>query len=135
MPKLLGRDQPALGIDLQFKIHRPAHGLLANRASGNLHVLLADGIDDVARREISRCNLVRVEPDAHRIVARTEDFHVARAGNAGQHILHLQRGVVAQIDLIVTAIGRKQVDDHREVGRLLDGRYSQPAHLFGQFGQ
>src|SRR5437660_5134670 len=53
LAKLLGGDQPAFGIDLQFEIHWPSHWLLADSASSDLDVLLADGIDDVAGGEIS----------------------------------------------------------------------------------
>ena len=92
-----------------------ADRLLADGAGGNLHVLLADGADDVAGGQVAGGEFVRVEPDAHRIVARAENPHVARAGNAGQDVLDLQGGVVAQINLVVAAVGREQVDDHGEV--------------------
>jgi hypothetical protein len=40
---------------------------------------LADRGDDVAGREPALRDLLRVEPDAHRVVARAEQLHVADA--------------------------------------------------------
>ena len=51
--------------------------------AGDLQVLRADCRDDVARRHAQVLDLVRVEPDPHRIIARAEDLDVADAVAAG----------------------------------------------------
>ena len=135
LAKLLGGHQPALGIDLQLEIDRPAHRLLADGPGGDLYVLFADRVDHVARGEVPGRNGVRVQPYAHGVIAGAEDLHVAGTGYARQDILHLQRGVIAEINLVVTIVGRKQVHHHREVGRLFDGGHAEPPNLLRQFGK
>src|SRR2546423_9567291 len=87
LPELFLREQPAFGIDLQFEIHRVTNWLLADRPRGDLHILLANRIHDVARREVLRRNFVRIEPHAHRVIARPEDFYVTRARNSREDVL------------------------------------------------
>ncbi len=89
---------------MQFKVHRRTDGLLADGPSGDLHVLLADGADDITRGQILGGDLVRVEPDSHGVVAGTEHLHVTRAGDARQDVLHLQRRVVADVNLVVLIV-------------------------------
>ena len=97
--------------------------------------MFADGIDHVAGGEISRGNLVGVEPDAHGIVAGTEDLHVARARDARQDVFDLKRCIVAQINLVVAARGGEQMHDHGQIGRLFGCRHTQLSDLLGQFGK
>ena len=109
--------------------------MLADRPSRNLHVLFADGADGVAGREVSGSELVRIEPYAHGVIAGAEDFHIAGARDASQHVFDLQSGVVAEIDLVVAAVRREKVNDHGEVGRLLGGGDTQTTHFLRQLGQ
>ena len=125
LAEFLRRNQPAFGVDLQFEIHRLRHRLLADRAGGDLHVLFADGGDHVAGGQVARGDLVRVEPDAHGVIARAENLHVARAGNARQHILHLQRGIIAQINLVIAA-RRARTDARPWSGRAIAWSWSRP---------
>ena len=117
-PNSSGGDQPALRVDLQFEIHGAGDRLLADGARGHLHILLADGADHVAGGQIPRGDLVRVEPDAHGIIARAENPDVARAGNARQHILDLQGGVIAQINFVIPA-RRARTDARPSSGRAI----------------
>ena len=135
LAELLRGNQPALCIDLQLEIHRRTYRLLPNRAGGDLNVLFANRADNVARSEISCGEFVGVKPDAHRVIARTEHFHVAGAGDARQHVFDLQRGVVAEINLVVATVRREQVHHQRQVGRLLCGRDAEPANFLRQFRQ
>ena len=49
----------------------------ADDAGGDLHVLLADRRHDVGGGEAARRRpCLRIEPDAHRVVARAEELHV-----------------------------------------------------------
>ena len=92
---------------------------LADLAGGDLGVLLADGRDHVAGRHVPRGQLLRVDPDPHAVVALAEQEHVADARHAGQLVLDLHQGVVAQVELVVAAVGRVERDAHQDVGRLL----------------
>ena len=107
LAKLVRGDQPALGIDLQFKINRRTHRLLANRSGRDLHILFANRIDNVARGQISCGHFVRVEPDPHGIIARAEDLHIAGAGNSGQHVFDLQRRIIADVNFVVAIVRRE----------------------------
>jgi hypothetical protein len=127
-------DQAALGVDLQFERGRRAHGRLADGAGRHLDVLFADGRDHIARSQAARGDFLRVEPDAHGVVARPEKLHRPGAGQPRQDVLDLQHRVVAQIDLVVAAIGRGEMHDHGEVGRLLGGRHAELADLVRQLG-
>ena len=68
-----------------------AHGRrrLAEPAGRDLLVLLADGAGHVAGSHAAGGQLLRVEPDAHAVVARAEELHVADARDAGQRVLEL----------------------------------------------
>ena len=61
-------------------------------------------------------HLVRVEPDAHAVVARAEDAHQADAGNARERVLHIQQRVVAEEDGVVAALGRGERDHLEKIG-------------------
>ena len=51
---------------------------------------------------------------------------------ARQFVLELNRGVVAEVQVVAAAVGRVQVDDHQHAGRLLVGR---DAAAFDEVGQ
>ena len=107
-------------------------GLGAKLAGRDLQVLLAHCAHHVARRQSARGDLVRIEPDAHRIVAGAEDQRLADARQARQLVLDLQVGVVAQIERVIGLVRRKQIDDHGEVGRLLLGGHALAHHSLWQ---
>ena len=102
----------------------------AQGAGGDLAVLLADGVDHVGGGEVARGDLVRVQPDAQRIVAEAEQLDVADAVETGQFVLHVEHRVVRQVEHVVAVIRRGQVHDHGQVGRgLVDGD-AEPGHFF-----
>ena len=98
-----------------------AVGLLADLAGRDLHVLLADGVDHVAGRQVQRGQLVGIDPDAHAVVLLAEQEHVADAVHAGHFVLDLDGGVVAEVELVVAAVGRVEADDQQDVGRCACG--------------
>ena len=84
---------------------------------------------DVLRGQSARGELVRIEPDAHRVFARAEDVDVADAVDAREFVAHLEERVVAGEERIERAVGRDQVHDHRDVGRLLFRRHADALHF------
>jgi len=72
----------------------------AELAGRDLDVLLSDGAHHVARGHAARSDLVRIEPNAHRIVAAAEQPYLADAGNARELVLDPDIGVVAQVKRI-----------------------------------
>ena len=74
---------------------------LADLAGGDLHVLLRDG---ARRRRVAvrlrDGHLLRVEPEPHAVVALAEVGDVADAGQPRQLVVELDRGVVAQVEVV-----------------------------------
>src|SRR5262249_15474684 len=105
VPELLVRGQPALGGQDEL-IGLPAgHGLLADVAGGHIHILLPDGLDHLAGRQVQRSQLLRVKPDAHAILALAEERHQADTGYARQLVEDVDLGVVAQAERVPAAVG------------------------------
>ncbi len=127
--------QPALGIDRQQEVAAVRHRLGAELAGGDLHVLLAHRAQHVAGGQAARGDLVRIEPQAHRVVAAAEQLRVADAGDARQLVLDVQAHVVAQVQRVVLAVRRDQVHHHQEHRRLLLRGHALPAHVLGQARQ
>jgi hypothetical protein len=123
-----------LGLDV-LEILSLRHGGLADLAGGDLHVLLAQGGDDVRGREVMLGHAVRIEPDAHAVVLLAQIGDVAHAFQSGEFIPDLDRRVVAQVELVVPAVRREQVDHQQDVGRLFLGDDARRGHFRRQRGQ
>ncbi len=54
------------------------------------------------------------------------------ASSAHEHVFHMQRGLVRDVEKVAAIVRRAQMDDHHEVGRLLDHLDAERPHLFGQ---
>ena len=122
--KFLGIAEAAGGVDLHFERRAGRGRRLADLARRDLDVLFGDGVLHVDRGDAEIGELVRIEPDAHRIAPLAEDLHVADAGQALQRVDDLQIGVVAERDWIDGLIRRGQVDDENEVRVLLLDRHA-----------
>ena len=131
---LLG-DEAAFDIHLQLKIDGRFDGLFADDAAGDLDVLFAHGGHDVAGREVPGGELGGIEPETHGVIAGAEDLDIAGARNARKDVLDLKGGVIAEVHLVVAAVGRVKVDDHGEVRGLLGGVDAKIADFLGQLGQ
>ena len=72
-----------------FDEHRVLHllplgnGRQAEAAGGRHDVLLAHDVGDVGGGHAEPRHALRIEPDAHAVVARAEDAHLTDAGHAG----------------------------------------------------
>ena len=64
--------------------------------------------------------LMRIEPNAHAVIALAEQKDVADAVDARQLVLHLQDGVIAEVELVVAARRRRERDAAQNVGRTFD---------------
>ena len=81
------------------------------------------------------CKLLRIEPDAHRILPDAEHVDVADARQAGQLVDQVDGGVVAEEQAVVAAVRRGQRDDLQDRGRLLLHGHALRLHRLRQRGQ
>ena len=132
--KLLRACKPALGIHRVLESGAVGNRRGADRSCRDLHVLLADGRDDILRREAARGKLLRIEPDPHAVFV-AENADVADAVYAGKGILELQDRVVAEIERIEAVVGRDEVDDHHHRSRLLFDSDAVPADILREEGE
>ena len=82
--ELVGLGQAAGGADADGEELVDVGRRVADGAGGDLDVLLAQRGHDVAGRDLAGGELLRVEPQPHRVLALAEDDHVADAGHALQ---------------------------------------------------
>ena len=108
------------------------HRRLADLAGGHLDVLLRDRVDHVGGGQVAERHLLRVEPDPHAVVALAEVGDVAHAVQPRQLVAELDRRVVAQVEVVAAVVGREQVDDHQDAGRLLLHRHAAALDQVGQ---
>ena len=89
-------------------------GRRADAAGRDLGVLLLQRGHDVAGVEALRCELDRIDPDAHRVLALAEDADLRDAGHAREVVDDVELRVVAQEEGIVLRGVRRQRDAHDE---------------------
>jgi hypothetical protein len=80
-------------------------------------------------------NLVGIEPDAHGVFARSLERDVADARQPRQHVLHVQRCVVRQVQHVARAVRRIEMDGQEDVGRRLSHLHAEALHIFRQTGE
>ena len=85
---------------------------------GNLNVLLLQGGNDVRRRHPVGIELVRIEPNTHRVF-RTEELHLTDAVDALNLVENVRRDVVPDFVLRHRAVAGIHADDERHVARRL----------------
>ena len=78
--------QPSLRIDGELQIEPDLARRCADHAGCRLHVLRPDFAHHVGCRKAALGDLLRIQPDAHRIVAGAEQLHLTDAFDARQPI-------------------------------------------------
>jgi hypothetical protein len=109
--ELLDVGQAAERVHGELKVLGVRRRGLTELAGGHLDVLLANGGHHVAGGEAARLEALRIEPHAHAVLPRAEDVHVAHAVDARDLITETERGVVAEVEVVVAAVGRGQDDE------------------------
>ena len=103
--------------------------------SRNDHALCPDRIDDLGYRNAHLGQAIRLDPDAHRIVARAEHVHAPDPLDSSEDVLDVDQGVVAQEVLIVSSVFGREGDDHQEVRKRFLGGHPESLHFLGQLGR
>jgi hypothetical protein len=124
--------QPSLRIDDVLEFRSRERRLTADLAGGDLDVLFAHGVQDFFDVHVARRDLGWIEPQPHRIVARSEHPDVAHARQTRQHVSDLNDRVIAQVQRVVAAVRGLQENDHGEVRRAFLGDESQLTHHLRQ---
>ena len=114
--ELFGVGKPALDIDGKLQLAGGAIGRAIDDAGRHLDILLAHRGDHIIGGQAQLGDLLRVQPQPHGIVARTEQLHAAHALDLGQLVLDVQHRIVAQVQHVVAAAGRAQMHHHGQVG-------------------
>ena len=105
--ELLFRVEPAQGAHGELEGLARRDRLLADRPGGDLKVLVLDGVDDVRGGQAARGQLVRVEPEAHAVIALAQHLDVADPVEAEQLVLELDGGEIAHVDAVVAAVAAR----------------------------
>ncbi len=127
--KLRRVDQPPDRVDRILKIRATGRRLLPERARGILPVLRCDGVADVRRREAQLCHLIGIGPDPHPIVLAGGQARIAHAWQTPDLVHQVDRGVIIQKQVVVTAICSRQADRHQERRRHLLHRDALPLYF------
>ncbi len=115
--ELFGIDESALSVDGVLELGGAfGKGEAADDAGGDLHVLVADGVDEITGGDIARSEFFRIEPESHGVIAGAEDEDIADAGEAGDFILDLKGGEVAEVERIAGAVGGIDGDGECDIG-------------------
>ena len=129
--KLLGGRQAPAGHDGHHEggVHRR---LLAEAADGVLSVRGTDRTDDLSGSDTERRHAIRPQPDAHRVIAGTEDARIADAGEAFDFLDDHRGGEVAEKDGVTRGLGRDDRHRHEDVVRALLGDHTETTDLLRQ---
>ena len=114
--EFIGADQPPRGGDIELIGRILAHGLGADAPKRRHLVLLLDGADHIRRHQAKRGQAIRLEPDAHGIIARAEHLRVTHTRHAAQRIQDIDRDIIADEQRIERPIGGPD-RDHLQHGR------------------
>ncbi len=92
--ELVRRNQSAQCLDVDLIGSFSRDGRLIQYARRDLQILRAECRKDLVRTQIVGRGLIRVEPDAHRILAIALPLHVGDTRQTGKHILQVQGDVI-----------------------------------------
>ena len=81
-----------------------AAGRLADLPGRRIEILAADRVGHVDGGHVVRGQLLRIEPGANAVVALALVGDVRHAVDAEQFVLDVDRGVIAEIDVVVAAV-------------------------------
>ena len=129
--KLLGRHETAVDLARRLLFLHLGHGHRADCTRRRLYILLLDRSCNVGDRQAEFCELVGIEPDAHRIV-RAEDLDVADAMHTLDLIEEIDRRVILEERTVVEVAIRIHGDHHRHVVRGLLRRDANRLDVVGQ---
>ena len=130
--EFLGRAEASDDVDRVLEIQALGRGRLADLTGRYVLALLLDDLAHVRRGEAERVEFLRVEPDAHRVLADAQHVDVADTGQAREFVDEIDGGVVAEIEAVVALVGGGQRHDLQDRRRLLLHDEALCLHRHGQ---
>ena len=114
--EFLRRLQPALGADGVSEFLPARYRLGADRAGRIDGVLRVDRVDDLGNRDVEFGQLVRIDPQAHGVLAGTEDGDAGDALDPGELIVEVDVGVVGEKDVVIGVVRRVNAEQEERRG-------------------
>ena len=120
--ELVRPGQPAERVERQLERQAAGRGGLPDAAGRGVQILGADRVGHVDRGHVPGRQSLRIEPDPHAVVPLPLDQDVRDPVHPEQFVPGVDRRVVAQVLVVVAAVGRNEIDDHQHVRRALPDR-------------
>src|SRR6516225_9430548 len=111
--ELLGRGQPAERFDIDLVSFVTRGWRLIEDTGRDLQILCAQCREHVIGAEVVCRDFVRIEPDAHGVLAGALELDIADTLQACQHVLHVQGCIVRQVQSVARFVRRIEVNGHK----------------------
>src|SRR5215831_12684567 len=119
--ELLGRGQPAERFDIDLVGFITRGWRLIEDTGRDLQILCAQCREHVIGAEVVCRDFVRIEPDAHGVLAGALELDIADTVQAREHVLHVQGCIVRQVQSVARLVRRVEVNGQKYTGyRLAD---------------
>ena len=103
--ELPGFGKAADSLHADFKRPLRLGGRSVQYPAGHLHIVAAQGVDDIGACEPEKCRALRVYPHPHGVLPETKRLDLADTPQSLEPVAHLQAHIVGDIQLIPTRIG------------------------------
>src|SRR6516164_1343176 len=133
--ELLGRGQSAERFDIDLVGFVTRGWRLIEDTSRDLQILRAQCREHFVCTEVVCRNFVRIEPDAHGVLAGALELDIADTLKAGEHVLHVQGCVVRQVQCVARFVRRVEVNGHKYAGYRLADLHAQALDVLWQARQ
>ena len=124
-----------LGDDGELEDLIVADGRSTHGPQGSLEVLLTHRVDHVLRGDAQGGHLLRLDPDAHRVIEGAELVGLTDPRHPCQLVLDVDGGKVGEEEGALAVVRGIDVDHQQQVGGLGLDRHPQVLDLGGQQGQ
>src|SRR6516225_7665711 len=133
--ELLGRGQPAERFDIDLVGFVTPDRRLIEDTGRDWQILCAQCRQYVAGAEVVCRNSVRIEPDSHCVLAGALELDIADTLQAREHVLHVQSGVVRQVQSVARFVRRVEVNGHKYAGYRLTDLHAEALDVLWQARQ
>src|SRR6516164_7982611 len=133
--ELLGRGQPAERFDIDLVSFVTRGWRLIEDTGRDLQILCAQCREHLISTKVVCRDSVRIEPDAHGVLAGALELDIADTVQAREHVLHMQGCVVRQVQSVARFIRRVEVNGQKYTGYCLADLHAQALDVLWQARQ